>query len=191
MCYGFSKLLSHAAAAALFPLPGAVLAITAEITVKAPLQLAPAASAAVAVPPACMARELHAVLESGIGADVKLLCAGQSFPANSVILSIRSPVFAALLDAGSPLAAPDRGAVPVPGEVTPATLARLLEFIYTDDLDPAPSAEEARPRRHQPSCLIAPQAGGVCAVGRRVEHYAMLLLVRDPITGGGPAGGKK
>ena len=140
--WGSCGLLSHDDdAAAWFPLPGDVLAITAEVTVKVPLQLAPAAAPP---PPPSLGREMRAALASGVGADVKLLCAGQSLPAHSVILSIRSPVFAALLDAGSPLAASDRGAVPVPGEVTPATLARLLEFIYTDDLDPAPSAEEAR-----------------------------------------------
>jgi speckle-type POZ protein len=116
--------------------PGGVMTVTAT------LRLAGAAALAnpVSLPAPGLSAALGALLTSGQGADVTLLCGGERLEAHSLLLCARSPVFAAQLEDG-PLRA-DAAAVPVPPEITPQTLRRLLHFLYTDKLDPE-SAEEA------------------------------------------------
>jgi speckle-type POZ protein len=98
------------------------------------------ASPSVSVPAPCLGADLAAALQTGKRADVTLVCAGERLAAHALLLCTRSPVFAAQLEEG-PMQA-DASAVPVPPDITPHTLRRLLEFIYTDELEPA-SAEEA------------------------------------------------
>jgi len=117
-----------------------VLAIAVTIFgVKQHFQL----SGTVAVPPSSLGSEYLAMLQSGKGADVTLVCGGEKIKAHSLILSHRSPLFAALLDQSSPMACVDLSAMPVLDSITPPTFRRLLEFMYTDELTPN-SAEEAR-----------------------------------------------
>jgi speckle-type POZ protein len=94
----------------------------------------------VVVPPPSLAFAWGALLASGERTDMTLVCGDERLKAHRLVLCARSPVFAAQLDAG-PLQA-DASAVPVPPDITPHTLRRLLEFIYTDELEPA-SPEEA------------------------------------------------
>ncbi len=84
--------------------------------------------------------DFGALLESGEHTDVTLVCGEERLAAHALVLRARSPVFAAQL-ADGPLRA-DADAVPVPPEITPHTLRRLLHFLYTDELEPE-SAEEA------------------------------------------------
>ena len=115
------------------------------------------------VPPPSALRELRALLDSGAGTDVALACGGQSVAAHSVILCMRSPVFRAQLAPDSPLVAADLSAVPVPEEIiTPATLRRLLEFIYSDELEPA-SPEEA-------GALLAPRSRVTTSQASEAAH---------------------
>ena len=143
--WGICSLLSHKLIAA-GPdkfLPGGVLTITVIITLKdVRVAAGPSQSSSITVPPPSALSELRALLDSGAGTDVALACGGQSVPAHSFVLRMRSPVFRAQLAPDSPLVAADLSAVPVPEEITPATLRRLLEFIYGDELEPA-SPEEA------------------------------------------------
>jgi speckle-type POZ protein len=94
----------------------------------------------VTVPLPRLAADLSALLASGKDADVTLMCGDERLSAHRLVLCMRSPVFAAQLQEG-PLQA-DASAVPVPPDITPHTLRRLLEFLYTDELEPA-SPEEA------------------------------------------------
>ena len=140
-----NPLLSHSdiAASPNKYLPGGMMTITATITLKH-IRVAADSSplSSITVPPPSVMNELRALLDSGVGADVALACGGQSVPAHSLVLRMRSPVFRAQLAPDSPLVAAVLSAVPVPEEITPATLRRLLEFIYSDELEPA-SPEEA------------------------------------------------
>ncbi len=93
------------------------------------------------VPPPRLADDFGMLLASGAGVDVTLVCGdGERLGAHSALLCARSPVFAAQLREG-PLQA-DASAVPVPPDVTPHTLKLLLQFLYTDELEPS-SPEEA------------------------------------------------
>ena len=112
-------------------------------------------SAAAAAPssssePTTLIGQLRAALHSRARADVALQCQGQLLPAHSFLLTLRSPVVSAQLAPGSPLACQDRAAVPVPAELTPATLQCLLEWLYTDELSVS-NAEEARTCVH---CML-------------------------------------
>lgn len=105
-----------------------------------------------AVAPPSLASDVGRIISGaarGCPFDVTLLCSdGQRVPAHALILALRSSVFAALFARDSGLAPVDRDAgVPVPPEITSATLRRALEFIYSDELTPT-SAEEAR-REHE------------------------------------------
>jgi speckle-type POZ protein len=119
--------------------PGGVLCVELKMWQQCTLQAR--LSPTFAAPPPRLAADLGALLASGAGADVTLLCSdGERLGAHSALLCARSPVFAAQLREG-PLQA-DASAVPVPPEITPQTLRRLLHFVYTDELEPA-SHEEA------------------------------------------------
>ena len=127
-------------------LPRGVLTLTVTITLEDIREAAvPSPISSITVPPPSALSELRALLDSGAGTDVALACGGQSVPAHSLVLRMRSPVFRAQLAPDSPLVAADPSAVPVPEEITPATLRRLLEFIYSDELEPASSEEAGSP----------------------------------------------
>ena len=79
----------------------------------------------VAVPPSSLGGDLLAILRSGSGADVTLVCKGEQIKAHSLILSHRSSFFAALLDQSSPMACADVSAIPVLDSITPAILLRI------------------------------------------------------------------
>ena len=136
--WGYDKFISHTDLSFKTQkhIVNGVLAVTAKLTDDT----APVGT--VAVPASSLASDILAALRSGKGADVTLVCGGEKIEAHSLVLSQRSSVFAAQLDRSSPLAV-DLAAVPVPDSITPATLRRLLEFLYGDALVPE-SAEEAR-----------------------------------------------
>ena len=162
---GCGNLLSHAIIAASPDkhLPGGVLTITATIAVKdIRVAAGPSPTSSVMIPPPSALSELRALLDSGAGTDVALACGGQSVAAHSVILCMRSPVFRAQPAPDSPLVAADLSAVPVPEEITPATLRRLLEFIYSDELEPA-SPEEA-------GALLAPRSRVTTSQASEAAH---------------------
>jgi speckle-type POZ protein len=137
--WGFNKAVTHAnlVAGVATHIPGGVLTVTATLRLRG---AAAALANPVSLPAPGLSAALGALLTSGQGADVTLLCGGKRLEAHSLLLCARSPVFAAQLAEG-PLRA-DASAVPVPPEITPHTLRRLLHFLYTDELEPV-SAEEA------------------------------------------------
>jgi speckle-type POZ protein len=122
--------------------PGGVMCVTVTLRERGIEERTnPTTSACVInVPPPSLAAAWGALLASGQDVDVTLVCGAERVAAHRVVLCLRSPVFAAQLREG-PLQA-DASAVPVPPEITPHTLRRLLEFVYTDELEPA-SPEEA------------------------------------------------
>ncbi len=136
--WGFFKTVTHAELAANVSkhLPGGVM------TVSVTLRLDGAAALAnpVSLPAPALGTHFGALLASGKGADVTLVCGGERLAVHALVLAARSPVFAAQLEDG-PMRV-DASAVPVPPEITPQTLRRLLHFLYTDELEPE-SAEEA------------------------------------------------
>ena len=127
------------------------------------------------------------LLASGGGADVTLACAdGELVEAHALVLSVRSPVFAALLDTGAPWASgaheAPRQPVPVPPEVTSHTLRRLLHFLYTDELTPA-SAEEAQHLLNAADVYDVPRLFAICENALRdaltVDNAAITLTLAD------------
>ena len=92
------------------------------------------------IPSSRIASDLSRLLESGDDANVTLLCLKERIMAHSAILCARSPVFKAQLK-GELACRFD--AVPVPDEIDAPTMKLTLEFIYTDECEPA-SAEEAQ-----------------------------------------------
>jgi speckle-type POZ protein len=138
MSWGYEKYLSHKALLDAFDthVPGGVLTVRCTLRAGGALD----ATSPIVVPAPSLTAGLSALLVSGVYADVTLVCGGERLPAHSLVLRMRSPVFAAQLSEG-PLQA-DASAVPVPPDITPHTLKRLLQFLYTDELEPA-SPEEA------------------------------------------------
>jgi speckle-type POZ protein len=137
--WGCSKFLPHAKLRAKFAAfaPGGVLTVRCTLGKGGKEERT---SPSTPVPASTLAADLAAALQSGTRADVTLLCGDERVAAHALVLCARSPVFAAQLNEG-PLQA-DASAVPVPPEITPHTLRRLLDFLYTDELEPA-SPEEA------------------------------------------------
>ncbi len=136
--WGFHTAVPHADLAANVAkyVPGGVMTVTVT------LRLGGAAALAnpVSLPAPALGAHFGALLESGENTDVTLVCGGELIEAHALVLAARSPVFAAQFAKG-PLRV-DAAAVPVPPEITPQTLRRLLHFLYTDELEPA-SPEEA------------------------------------------------
>jgi speckle-type POZ protein len=120
-------------------LPGGVLTVTVTLRLGSTLSATVLANPA-PLPAPALSAHFGALLASGKGSDVTLVCGGERLAAHALVFATRSPVFAAQLDEG-PMRA-DTAAVPVPPEITPQTLRRLLHFLYTDELEPA-SPEEA------------------------------------------------
>jgi speckle-type POZ protein len=137
---GCFRLVPHAQLLANFDAyaPGGVLSVEVKLWQQRTAEACP--NPALTVPPHGLVPGLGALLASGDNADVTLVCGDERLRAHALLLCVQSPVFAAQLREG-PMKA-DASAVPVPPEITPHTLRRLLHFIYTDELEPT-SPEEA------------------------------------------------
>lgn len=119
-------------------------------------------------PAPVMTGQLRALLSSGKHADCMLVCAGgEHLQAHRVLLSLRSPVFAALFfssssdpagaggsGGGALFAAPDLSAVPVPEEIEPSVMRKLLEHLYTDEEVDFSDADEARSPQHHHTTML-------------------------------------
>jgi hypothetical protein len=138
-------------------LPGGVLTFTVTLRAQG-YEERHRANPTIAVPPPALLTELGTLLASGRDADVTLLCGAERLAAHSFVLSLRSRIFAAQLE--GPLAAP-ADAVPVPPEITPHTLRRLLQYLYTDELEPA-SPEEASHLLNAADHYAAPRLFAIC-----------------------------
>lgn len=126
-----------------------------------------------------LASDLGALLTDGSG-DVTLVCGDERLAAHSLILCARSRVFAAQL-CGS--LAQNRNALPVLPEVTPHALRQLLRFIYTDQLLPPPTPEEATHLLHAAEVYDVRRLYSVCeaalSVSLTVERVAPMLTLAD------------
>jgi len=72
--------------------------------------------------------------EAAAFCDFVFICDGHKLPCHRAILAARSPVFRAMLTASSDTAEVRQGKAEVT-DATPAAMAKLLEFIYTDKVD--------------------------------------------------------
>ena len=84
------------------------------------------------VPPPVLGSSYRALLESGDLADIELKCGGGSVSAHKLILSARSPVFAAMFGRG--MAEAEASEVTLEG-IEPAVLRSLVHFLYAEELD--------------------------------------------------------
>lgn len=75
--------------------------------------------------------DFGALLNDESMADATLRCCGEAIRAHRVVLSCRSPVFKAQLC--GPMARPNETEIDISPEVEPATLRKLLSFIYTGE----------------------------------------------------------
>jgi speckle-type POZ protein len=129
-------------------LPAGALVVTARLRERGYDDCAFDAAPPVDVPPPGLAASWAALLAAGGDADVALVCAadGQAARAHALVLRTRAPLLAALLLRDDARAADAAGAYPVrePADMTAHTLRRLLEFVYTDELEPASPEEAAR-----------------------------------------------
>jgi speckle-type POZ protein len=133
----------------------------------------------ICVASSALAASWSSLLASGKGADVTLVCGEERLAAHSIVLALRSPVFAAQLE--GPLAAP-ADAVPVPPEITQHTLRRLLHFLYTDELEPA-SPEEATHLLNAADIYAVPRLQAICehalCAALSVDNAATTLTLAD------------
>jgi speckle-type POZ protein len=181
MCasWGFRKLVSHARLFANFDAyaPGGVLCVKVKMWQK---RSEACPNPTVRVPLPRLGLELGALLASGEGADVTLLCSAERLAAHALLLRTRSPVFAAQLREG-PMQA-DASAVPVPPDITPHTLRRLLHFLYTDELEPS-SPEEATHLLNAADHYDLPRLFAICeralCVALSVDNAAETLTLAD------------
>ena len=82
------------------------------------------------------------LLASGEAADVTLRCGGENFSAHRVVLCARSSAFKAMLM--PPKEAKEATvSISVPESIDASSLRRMLAYIYTGELEPLSSAEEA------------------------------------------------
>ena len=85
----------------------------------------------VQVPDPSLGRELSQLLESGAGADVTFKVEDEELKAHRIVLTARSPMFAALLN--SPMREGEEGVVTFP-DVRVPVFRGVLHFVYTDSL---------------------------------------------------------
>jgi hypothetical protein len=176
--WGTGEYLSHAKLLANFDAhaPGGVFTITASLRLPG----FDARTNPIAVPAPSLSAGWGALLASGKDADVTLLCSSERLSAHRLVLCTRSPVFAAQLSEG-PLQA-DASAVPVPPDITPHTLRRLLHFLYTDELEPA-SPEEATHLLNAADHYSVPRLFGICertlSSALSVDNAADTLTLAD------------
>jgi len=112
-----------------------------------------------AVPPSTILADLRSMLESGVGADVTLVCQGTRIKAHSLVLCARSPMLRAQLS--GPLASGSMDDVSVDKDIVEPVLRQVLTFMYTDELSPA-SAEEAQHLLHAAHYYQLPRLRGIC-----------------------------
>jgi speckle-type POZ protein len=176
--WGSAEYLSHTRLLKHFDahVPGGVFTVTASLRLPG----FEARTNPIAVPAPSLSAGLSALLASGEHTDVTLVCGDERIAAHSLLLRTRSPVFAAQLDPG-PLQA-DASAVPVPPEITPHTLRRLLLFLYTDELEPV-SPEEATHLLNAADHYDVPRLFAICertlCVALSVENAAETLTLAD------------
>ena len=129
------------------------------IDVRAP-STAEAAAEARTIPQPSLTADLAALLSSAADSDVTLCCSGgEEFRAHSFVLRLRSPFFGGALCWPSDATTPDASTpktLAVPEAVTPHTLRRVLDFLYTDKLEPA-SPEEATHLLHAADLFELPR----------------------------------
>ena len=132
-----------------------------------------------AIAPPTLQADLSSLLTSGKSADVTLLCGSDRISAHSQVLCARSAVLQAQLC--GPMACP-LNAVPVPDEIEPPILRRTLEFIYTDECEPA-SAEEAQHLLNAADHFGLPRLRTICerslASTLSVENAAFTLTLAE------------
>ena len=83
------------------------------------------------VPDSSLGTELSQLLESGAGADVTFKVENEELKAHRIVLTARSPMFAALLN--SPMREGEEGVVTFP-DVRVPVFRGVLHFVYTDSL---------------------------------------------------------
>ncbi|CAN6318446.1 unnamed protein product [Urochloa humidicola] len=84
-------------------------------------------------PPPDWPRHFGALLQSGLGADVRFRVEGRTFAAHRCVLAARSPVFSAELYGGMKESAATADAVEI-RDVGADVFRSLLHFVYTDSL---------------------------------------------------------
>eukprot|EP01043_Picozoa_sp_COSAG02_P005199 COSAG02_NODE_140_length_34374_cov_913.416443_2_plen_487_part_00 len=85
----------------------------------------------VKLPPPTLALSYQALLESGFMSDMELKCGGTSVKAHKLLLSARSPVFAAMFKPG--LVEAEANEVTLEG-IEPAVLRSLVHYLYCETL---------------------------------------------------------
>ena len=100
-------------------------------------------TADVDIPPSHLFGHLMSALHTGYAADVTLLSGEERIKAHSLILS-QSPTFEAAIHHNAMPGSADATSVTVPDNIAPNILRRLLEFMYSGELEPV-SAEEVLP----------------------------------------------
>lgn len=98
------------------------------------------------VPPTNLSRDLGKLLEDNVGADLSFEVGGDVFPAHSVVLAARSPVFMAELY--GPMRA-KRGERIAIQDMQPVVFKALLHFMYTDSFSPAINDDLSRDERQE------------------------------------------
>lgn len=148
-CWGWADFLTHKRATDWLILHGGQLEIAVTVrpaggVVAKPVP--PPAKPLLPIPPPGLSNELRALLSSGARSDCALLCGGERFPAHTFVLTLRSAVFAAQLSPPPGLGAgpPDLSSVPVPPEIRPPVLRKLLEYVYGDEDAQFADVDEAR-----------------------------------------------
>jgi len=159
--------------------PGGVLTVV--VTLHSAVEVVPTPT--VAVPPSSLAiaSDLYRLLESGTGSYTTLVCGGSKrFPVHSDILCARSPVFAAQMR--WPMLASPITELQVDGFEAPI-LGRLLQFVYTDELEPLPYAEEAMHLLNAASFYNLPRLLAICESvlvdSLAVDNVALVLTLAE------------
>lgn len=156
--WGYPKLVSHREAVSWLASHDGIMEITATFQPAAGVTTRVLSGADVMniadtpILPPSMPEQMRALLSSGEGADVTLLCDGEIVPVHSYVLSLRSPVLRVLLArrmrelaaASDPARAPAAMVLPVAAEIEPPVLRKLLEHLYTDEEVDFDDANEVR-----------------------------------------------
>ena len=156
--WGFKNYLTHAQ----LTRPGRkIIAANGTMVVTAKLRAHTFGSAPLAPPPPpSLHSELAALLESGIGADVSIIVAGERLAAHSLVLALRSTTLNALLC--GPLASAPPHVVNVPDDIKAETFKQLLRFLYHDEAPEFESHEIAQHLLHAADYYGVPRLRALC-----------------------------